>query len=146
MNCDTEYSRNQLHLVWVLTHHTLQEAKLRTLSVIIVLYISRLIGASEWVFSSESIYTSSKCSSLALRLSLRHRKSLDQALIITNSPPNNHSSNILRALSIDTSLFEMECILKNMKNKSHLSEIIYESYLHTNFFDDTGISAHKRIC
>lgn len=27
----------------------------------------------------------------------------------------------------------MECILKNMKNKSHLSEIIYESYLHTRF-------------
>lgn len=33
----------------------------------------------------------------------------------------------------------MECILKNMKNKSHLSEIIYESYLHTIFFLTTPI-------
>lgn len=66
---------------------------------------------------------------------LGHWKSLDQLLIILKleKSPNNHSFKIARTLSIDTSLFEMECILKNMKNKSHLSEIIYESYLHTIF-------------
>lgn len=66
---------------------------------------------------------------------LSHRKSLDQLFIILKleKSPNNHSFKIARTLSIDTSLFEMECILKNMKNKSHLSEIIYESYLHTIF-------------
>lgn len=66
---------------------------------------------------------------------LSHWKSLDQLLIILKleKSPNNHSFKIARTLSIDTSLFEMECILKNMKNKSHLSEIIYESYLHTIF-------------